>query len=65
MSVVGHQRAFLLADAALTILRAMVARLGRAGKERAIFKRIDIDDAPHPIPINQNRSRHRRRIVGR
>jgi hypothetical protein len=41
-------------DAALAILRAIVARLRRPREERPIFKRIDVDDAPYPIPICQS-----------
>jgi hypothetical protein len=54
MSVVGHQRDILPCDAALAILRAIVARFRRAREERPIVERIDIDDAPHPVPVGQS-----------
>ncbi len=41
-------------DAALAILRAVVARFGRACEKCAIFECIDIDDAPYPVPIGQS-----------
>jgi hypothetical protein len=40
-------------DALLAILRAVVACLRRAGEQRAVIQRIDVDDAPHPAAVGQ------------
>jgi hypothetical protein len=45
---------FSSGDTFLAILRAVVARLRRAGEQRAVIKRVDVDDAPDPAPVGQS-----------